>query len=116
LAEAERNPCMPRLRFGWGGLEDDVQVVGHDEKSVHPPGTAKRGSTEVFLNSIAVDVIAHDVLTAVAAGHEMVDSAGVLEAYASWHAIDGNILAVRWQKKLGSRSSDTAKPPCLRCE
>jgi hypothetical protein len=38
------------------------------------------GSTEVFLEPIAVDVIAYDVLTAVAAGHEVVDSVRILEA------------------------------------
>ena len=57
-----------------------MQVVGHDGESVNPPGTANRGSAEVFLKPIAVDVIAYDVLTAVAAGHEVVDRVRVLEA------------------------------------
>ena len=43
-------------------------------------GTPNGGSTEVFLEPIAVDVIAYDVLTAVAAGHEVVDSVRILEA------------------------------------
>ncbi|MFI5460461.1 MAG: hypothetical protein ACHRXM_34020 [Isosphaerales bacterium] len=34
----------------------------------------------IYLNPITVDVITHDVLAAVAAGHEVVDSARVLEA------------------------------------
>jgi hypothetical protein len=65
---------------GLGSLEDDVQVVGHDGESEYTPGTANCGFTEVFLKPITVDVIAHDVLAAVAAGHEVVDSARVLEA------------------------------------
>ena len=65
---------------GLGGLEDDMQVVGHDGEGVNPPGTANRGSPEMFLKALAVDVIAYDILTAVAAGHEVVDRIGVLEA------------------------------------
>jgi hypothetical protein len=57
-----------------------VQVIGHDHESKYAPGTAKCSFTEVFLKPITVDVIAHDVLTAVAARHEMVDSARILEA------------------------------------
>ena len=65
---------------GLGSLEHDMQVVGHDGESVNTPGTANRGLPEVHLEAIAVDVIAYDILTAVAAGHEVVDRARVLEA------------------------------------
>ena len=61
-------------------IQDDVQVVGHDGKGVYAPRTAKRGSTEVFSKPIPVDIIANDVLTTVAAGHDVVDSIRVLEA------------------------------------
>jgi hypothetical protein len=37
-----------------------MQVVGHDGEGVNPPGTAIRGSPEVHLEAIAVDVIAYD--------------------------------------------------------
>ncbi len=55
-------------------------MVGHDGESVHAPGTAKRGSTEVFLKPIAVLVVTYNILTAVDAGHEVVDRTRVLEA------------------------------------
>ena len=55
-------------------------MVGHDGKGVYAPRTAKRGSTEVFSKPIPVDIIANDVLTTVAAGHDVVDSIRVLEA------------------------------------
>ena len=71
---------MPRLRLGCGSLEHDMQVIGHDGERVNMPGTANRGSPKVFLEPIPVDVIADDILTAVAAGHEVVDGVGVLEA------------------------------------
>jgi hypothetical protein len=57
-----------------------VQVVGHDGKSVDAPTTAQRGFAEVFLKPIAVDIIAYNVLSAIAAGHEVVDCARVLAA------------------------------------
>ncbi len=65
---------------GLRGLEDDVQVVGHDREGVYAPATANRRLAEVFDKPITIDVIANDHLTAVAAGHKMVDRAGVLEA------------------------------------
>jgi hypothetical protein len=79
-----------------------VQVAGHDGKSVHAPTTAKRGFAEVFLKPIAVDVIAYNVLSAIAAAHEVVDCARLLEAQVSWHAFYGNILAVGSQEKTGA--------------
>jgi hypothetical protein len=51
------------------------------------------GPTKLFSETIGVDVIARDVLTAVAAGHQMVDSIGILEAQSSWHALHTNTLA-----------------------
>jgi hypothetical protein len=39
----------------------------------------------VFLEPIAVDVIAYDMLAAVAAGHEVLDGARILKAQPSWH-------------------------------
>jgi hypothetical protein len=73
---------MPAYRErGWmRRLQDDVQVVGHDGESVDAPTTAKRGFAEVFLKPIAVDIITYNVLSAIAAGHEVVDCARVLEA------------------------------------
>jgi hypothetical protein len=46
------------------------KVAGHDGEGVNPPGTAIRGSPKVHLEAIAVDIIAYDILTAVAPGHE----------------------------------------------
>jgi hypothetical protein len=66
--------------IGRRRLEDDVQVVGHDGESVNAPNTAKRGFAEVFLKPIAVDIIAYNVLSAIAAGHEVVDCARAREA------------------------------------
>ena len=57
-----------------------MQVIGHDGERVNMPGTANRGSPEVFLEPIAVNVVAYDILTAVAAGHDVVDRVRALEA------------------------------------
>jgi hypothetical protein len=63
-----------------------VAVVGHDDESVNAPRAADRGSTKVFLEPVAVGVVAYDVLTTVAACHEVVDSVGILNAQSSCHA------------------------------
>ena len=55
-------------------------MVGHDGKSVDAPTTAQRGFAEVFLKPIATDIITYNVLSAIAAGHEVVDCARVLAA------------------------------------
>ena len=60
--------------------EHDVQMVGHDEERVNAPRTATHGTTELFQQPITIDVIAHDVLPAIASGHEMVDGARILES------------------------------------
>ena len=66
--------------IGLGRLENDVQVIGHDSERINMPGTPNGGSPEVFSEPIAVNVIAYDVLTRVAASHEVVDSVRILEA------------------------------------
>jgi hypothetical protein len=54
-------------------------VVGHDGERVNTPRAANSGLTELFLQPFPVYVIAYDVLAAVAAGHQVVDRATVLE-------------------------------------
>jgi hypothetical protein len=48
-------------------------------------------STEVVDEPTAVDVIAHDILTAVAAGHHVIDGIRVLKPQSSCHAPHSNI-------------------------
>ena len=65
---------------GLRGLDDDMKVVGHQDEGVDPPGAADRGAGEVVAEAGPVVVVADDILSAVAAGHEVVDGAGILEA------------------------------------
>jgi hypothetical protein len=57
-----------------------MQAIRHESEGVNTPGTANRGSPEVFQESIAVDIIAYDILTAVAAGHHVANCVSLLEA------------------------------------
>jgi hypothetical protein len=52
-------------------------MAGHDDERLNAPRTATRGTTEVFQQPITIDIIAHDVLAAVASGHEMADGARI---------------------------------------
>ena len=57
-----------------------MQVIGHDDERVNTPRAAHRGFTELLFEAFPVGIIAYDVLTAVAADHQVVDRARVLEA------------------------------------
>ena len=70
----------PAAEIRLRSLEDDVQVIGHDHKRVDVPGAANYRLAELFQEPIAVDVVAHDGLPPVAAGHDMIDGVGVLKA------------------------------------
>ncbi len=54
-------------------------MVGHEGEGKDTPRAANSGLTELFLQPFPVHVIAYDVLAAIAAGHQVVDRAGVLE-------------------------------------
>jgi hypothetical protein len=61
-------------------FEHHVQVIGHDREGVDMPGAANRRLTKLFLKPIAINVVAHDVLTPITAGHDMINRVGVLKA------------------------------------
>ena len=44
------------------------------------PGAASRRLTKLFLKPIAINVVAHDVLTSITAGHDMINRIRVLKA------------------------------------
>src|ERR1700677_2870089 len=74
-------------------FEHHVQVIGHDREGVDMPGAANRRLTKLFLKPIAINVVAHDVLPPITAGHDMINRVGVLKARSSWHALHCNMLA-----------------------
>jgi hypothetical protein len=53
-----------------------VQVIERGDERVDMPGTAIHRFTELFLDPTAINVIAHDVLTPVTAGHDMILASG----------------------------------------
>jgi len=68
-------------------------------ESINPPGAALHGPRQSSQQPLPVLIIAHDVLPAVAAGHEVVDRVGILDTQSAWHANTGNIPADPKQKK-----------------
>ena len=65
-----------------------MEVVGKDHEGVDSPAATPGGPPQLLLEPVAVRVVAHDVLATVAAGHHVVDRAGVLDSESSWHAMD----------------------------
>ena len=62
------------------GLENEVEVVGQEDEGIDLPGAAAHGAAEVVLEPAAVVVVAGDVLPPIAAGHDVVNRAVVLDA------------------------------------
>jgi hypothetical protein len=56
-----------------------VKVVGQEDEGIDLPGAATHHTAEVGLESAAVVVIAGDVLPPIAAGHDAVDRAVLLD-------------------------------------
>jgi hypothetical protein len=69
------------------------KVIGHDREGVNMPGAANRRLTKLFLKPIAIHVVAHDVLTPITAGHDMINRVAALKAPSPWHALHCNMLA-----------------------
>ena len=57
-------------------------------KCVDTPRTTNHCSCEVFYKTIAVCVIANNILPAVTTGHQVVNRAGILNAQSSYHALN----------------------------
>jgi hypothetical protein len=57
-----------------------MEMVGEDDEGIDPPGATDHGAAEGVLEPAAVVIIADDVLAVVAAGHDVVDRAGILQS------------------------------------
>jgi hypothetical protein len=58
-------------------------MIRPDNEGVDAPGTADRRSAETADEALTVVTVAHDVLSAVAAGHDMTDRASILNGKSS---------------------------------
>lgn len=68
----EEDPhALSKIRLG--GFSNDVEVIGQEDVRVDSPTGAHGGAGQVVLEALAVFIVAHDVLAAVAAGHYVVD-------------------------------------------
>ena len=67
-------------KIGLGCLQDDVQMIGHDHEGEDSPRTPGRRPSQVIDKTVAISVIANDILPPVAAGHQVIDRTGILNA------------------------------------
>ena len=102
--EALHAAVQVRLR----GLENEVEVVGLEDEGMDLPGTAAHGAAEVVLEPPAVVVVAGAVLPPMAAGHDVVNRAAILDAKSSWHP---SLLT----SSTGSERGKNPKPGRTQC-
>ena len=90
----------PHAEIGPGRLEQEVQMVIHDDIAEQLPSAAHNGALQTGDQSPPIRVVADDLLTGVAPRHDMVDGALVLDAQSSWHdeslrAADGGVKGTK---------------------
>jgi hypothetical protein len=60
-------------------------MIRPDNEGVDAPGTPDRRSAEIADEALTVVIVAHDVLSPFAAGHDMTDRAWILNGKSSGH-------------------------------
>ena len=88
-----------------------MQVIGHDGERVNMPGAANRRLTKLFLKPIAINVVAHDVLTPITAGHDMMESRRGTEGVIVVACTPLQHARPRIARKLLFRSDPPPPPP-----
>ena len=61
-------------------------MIGHDHEGEDSPRTPGRRPSQVIDKTVAISVIANDILPPVAAGHQVIDRTGILNAHTPRHA------------------------------
>ena len=67
-------------RLARGVFEHQMQMIGHEDERIEDPPRAPYRLFQPREQSVAVVVIADDVLPGVAARHDVVDRTGVLDS------------------------------------
>ena len=67
------------------GLEEQMVVLAHEHPGIEVPPASLYNFLQGTFEALAIEVVMHDVLPAVATGHGMRDGAGILDALLSRH-------------------------------
>ena len=78
-------PLHAAREIGLGSAEEEVEVVGHEDKGEELPAEQAGDAFQGIPPVLAIAVIADDVLTAVAACHDMMDRTREFKAQPAWH-------------------------------
>ena len=81
-----QEPFHARDQIGPGRLDHQMKMIFHEAIGMHLPGSFGAGLREGFEETPAVEVVLEDGFAAVAAAHDVVNGAGVLDAKFAGHA------------------------------
>jgi hypothetical protein len=73
-----------------GRFDDQVEMIGHQAKGMHLPGGFGAGFVKRFEEAFTIAVVLKDGFAAVAAVHDVVKGAGVLDAELAGHGFTVN--------------------------
>ena len=68
-----------------GEFQHDMKMIRHHGEGIHPQRTPDGCSSQVLDKAIAVCVVADNVLTPVAAGHQVIDRSWILNSQSPCH-------------------------------
>jgi len=91
-------PAHALDEVGFGGFDDEVEVIAHEAVCMYLPRGFLTGLRECFQEIVTVGVIEKDVLSTIAAAHDVVNRTGILNAYLAGHGGDGERW--RWSRKV----------------
>jgi len=80
-----KEPFHPIDEIGFGGLNHQMEMIAHQAPGVNLPIRFSTRLTQSFQKQLTVFVIAEDVLAMIAAIHDVVNSALVLNSKLSGH-------------------------------
>jgi hypothetical protein len=88
------------LEIGQGGLDDEVEVVGHEDKGQHVHLVDLRGSGQKVQKRLSIGVISNNILSGITAAGYMVVCVLISDSQRSGH---GGILE---EKRLAVKNKD----------
>jgi hypothetical protein len=97
----------PPREVGFGGFQQEMVVVAHQNVAMHNPATAPAGLPERLQKYLPIPVVAKNGLQAVPSVHHMIDGTAILNAHFSWHGSKAQGLCIYVNREELTRMART---------
>ena len=96
-------------KIGARRLEEQVQVVLHENEGEQFPAAAQHRAAQVIEQPFTVVVVANDALSGVSPRHHVIDSTLKLDSRSSWHPMSGTRPALEFNEKPKTKSDTSGR-------